>query len=123
VRHRIDDIVNMGLVRFSAYQLKEKLEEVGTHGQVARWQLRLTRENHKAKAVLLAQPRGKIADPGAFVKELEEKMDELRGVKQSWESGLIAKPEARLVDEVVEKRTMSGKIRYAIYEDVYFEEA
>ena len=123
VRHRIDDIVNLGLVRFSAYQLKEKLEGLGAHGQVARWQLRLTRENHKAKAVLLVQPRGRIADPGAFIEELEEKMDELRGVKQSWESGLIAKPEARLVDEVVEKRTMSGKIRYAIYEDVYFEEA
>jgi len=73
--------------------------------------------------VLLVQPKGEVADPDAFIKELEEKMDELKGVKQAWENGLIAKPEARLVDEVVEKRTMSGKIRYAIYEDVYFQEA
>jgi len=123
IRHRSDDIVNMGLIRFSIYQLKDKMEEMGTHGQVAKWQLRLTRENRKAKGVLLVQPKGEIADQQAFITELEEKMDELKGVKQAWENGLIAKPEARLVDEVVEKRTMSGKIRYAIYEDVYFEEA
>jgi phenylacetate-CoA ligase len=123
VRHRSDDIVNMGLMRFSIYQLKEKMEEVGVHGQVAKWQLRLTRENTKAKGVLLVQPRGEVADREAFVKELEAKMDELKGIKQSWENGLIAKPEARLVDEVVEKRTMSGKIRYAIYEDDYLKEA
>lgn len=123
VRHRSDDIVNMGLIRFSIYQLKEKMEELGTHGQVAKWQLRLTRENTKAKGVLLVEPRGEVTDQAAFIREIEEKMDELKGVKQAWENGLIAKPEARLVDQVVEKRTMSGKVRYAIYEDVYFEEA
>ena len=122
VLHRSDDIVNLGLIRFSIYQLKQKLEEVEEHGQVAKWQLRVTRENHKPKAVLIVEPTGEV-ETAALVKEIADKLDELEGVRQAWENGLIAQPEVRLIEELVEIRTATGKVQLAIYEDAYFEEA
>lgn len=119
---RSDDIVNMGLIRFSIYLLKQKLDEVGVHGQVGKWQLRITREGVKPKALLLVEPQGEVAVE-AFVKEIADKIDELEGVRQAWENGLIAQPEVRLVEAVVEERTTLGKVKLAIYEDVYFKEA
>ena len=122
VLYRSDDIVNMGLIRFSIYLLKQKLDEVGVHGRLAKWQLRITREGVKPKALLLVEPQGEVAEE-AFVKEIADKIDVLEGVRQAWENGLIAQPEVRLVEEVVEERTTLGKVKLAIYEDVYFKEA
>jgi phenylacetate-CoA ligase len=121
VFHRTDDVINLGLIRFSIYLLKDKLEEVTVHGRVARWQARITRENHKPKVLLLVQPAGDVA-PDAFVQEIADKLDELEGVRQAWENGLIARPEVRLLDEVVEQRTATGKLKLAVYDDAYFKE-
>jgi phenylacetate-CoA ligase len=121
VFHRTDDVINLGLVRFSIYLLKDKLEEVGMHGRIARWQARITRENHKPKVLLLVQPAGDVVAE-AFVQEIADTMDDIEGVRQAWENGLIARPEVRLVEEVVEERTATGKVRLAIYEDAYFRE-
>ena len=121
VFRRTDDVINLGLIRFSIYLLKGKLEEVRVHGRIARWQARITRVNYKPKVLLLVQPAGGVA-PDAFTQEIADKMDEIEGVRQAWENGLIARPEVRLVDEVVEQRTATGKVRLAIYDDAYFKE-
>ena len=123
VLHRSDDIVNLGLIRFSIYELKRKLEEEkAEHGQVAKWQLRLTRENYKPKAVLLVEPIGEV-DERAFAQEVKDKLGDIGGIRQSWQSNLIAEPEIQVVQELREVRTATGKVQLAIYEDVYFEEA
>ena len=118
VLHRSDDIVNLGLVRFSTYLLKEKLGEVGAHGHIGKWQLRVTRKDYKPKVILLAEPLGEV-EPDLLVEEIAGKLDELEGVRQAWENGLIARPEVRLVKELVEERTATGKLKLAIYEDAY----
>ncbi len=122
VLYRSDDMVSLGLIRFSIYLLKDKLEEVGTHGEIAKWQLRVTREGTKPKAVLVVEPRGKV-DKEAFAKELADKLDEMEGMRQAWENNLIARPEVRLVDELEERRSTLGKVKLLIYEDAYLGEA
>ena len=123
VLYRSDDMVTLGLVRFSIYGLKDKLEEVGEHGHIAKWQLRASREGVKAKAVLVVQPGDDVADRDAFAKEIAGKVDELEGVRQAWENGLIAQPEVRLVDELIEVRNTLGKVKLLIYEEAYFQQA
>ncbi len=122
VFHRSDDVINLGLIRFSIYLLKDKLEEVGMHGRIARWQARITRENHRPKVLLLVQPAGAVVAT-AFVQEIADRIDDIEGVRQAWENGLIAQPEVRLIEELVEMRTATGKVQLAIYEDAYFQEA
>jgi phenylacetate-CoA ligase len=119
ILHRSDDIVNLGLVRFSIYELKAKLEAIAQHAEIARWQLRVTREQRKPKAVLLVEPSGQ-GDAQALVKQIRDRMDELKGFRQAWQNGLISEPEVRLVERIEEQRTSSGKIKLAIYEDAYF---
>jgi phenylacetate-CoA ligase len=122
ILYRSDDMVSLGLIRFSIYLLKDKLEEVGQHGEIAKWQLRVTREGTKPKAVLVVEPRGRV-DKEAFAQELADKLDEMEGMRQAWENNLIARPEVRLVDELEEHRSTLGKVKLLIYEDAYLGEA
>jgi len=121
VHHRSDDIVNMGLIRFSVFNLKEAVEAAGG-GVVQRWQLRVTREGYKPKARLLVQAPA-AHDRQALAAEIRAAFDEIEGVKQAVTHGMIADPEVVIVDEVVEERTGTGKVRLAIYEDSYSQEA
>jgi len=122
VLYRSDDMVSLGLIRFSIYLLKDKLQEVGTHGEIAKWQLRVTREGTKPKAVLVVEPRGEV-DKAAFAQELADKLDEMEGMRQAWQNNLIARPEVRLVGELEEHRSTLGKVKLLIYEDAYLGEA
>jgi phenylacetate-coenzyme A ligase PaaK-like adenylate-forming protein len=116
VLHRSDDIVNMGLVRIPLPHLKEKLDEVGTHGKIDRWQLRVARERSKAKARLVVKPTGRVAEE-AFREEIKSKLDEIGGIKQARESSLIAQPEVIIVEDYHEERTLPGKVKLVVYED------
>jgi len=121
ILYRSDDMVSLGLIRFSIYLLKDKLEEVGEHGEIAKWQLRVTREGTKPKAVLVVEPRGQV-DKEAFAQELADKLDEMEGLRQAWQNNLVARPEVRLVDELEEQRSTLGKVKLLIYEDAYLKE-
>ena len=122
ILYRSDDMVSLGLIRFSIYLLKEKLEEVGVHGKIAKWQLRVTREGTKPKAVVLVEPAGEVV-PEDFAQEIADKLDEMEGMRQAWQHGLVAKPEVQLVEHLVEQRSTLGKVKLLIYDETYAEEA
>ena len=88
----------LGLIRFSIYELKTKMEQVGTNGQVANWQLRITRVQLQTQGSWCwCSPVAEAMAGEPLLKEIKDKVDELPGVRQAWERGLIAEPEVRLV--------------------------
>ncbi len=93
--------------------------KLAQRGQVAKWQLRITRQ-------CTPNPRrGVGAAGGRFGRGTLSEGDQgqgrrTAGVHQAWERGLIAEPEVRLVEQVVEERTGTGKVKMAIYEKEYF---
>ncbi|MCX6557214.1 MAG: GH3 auxin-responsive promoter family protein, partial [Candidatus Aminicenantes bacterium] len=119
ILHRCDDIINLGLIRFSIYLLKSKLEAVALNGRIGQWRLRLTREGVKPKMVL--EVKATRPDAGnALRQEIMERIDEIEGVGAARENGLIAEPEIRFVDQIESERGQSGKDRLVIYEPAYF---
>jgi phenylacetate-coenzyme A ligase PaaK-like adenylate-forming protein len=122
VLHRCDDIINLGLIRFSVYLLKQKLEAVTGQGGIGQWRLRLTRDGVKPKLVLEVEPaRPDAGAEAALHREIMERIDEIEGVRQARENGLIAEPEIRFVGHIDAERGHSGKERLVIYEPAYFE--
>jgi len=119
ILHRCDDIINLGLIRFSIYLLKEKLEAVSNHGRIGQWRLRLTREGVKPKMLLEVQP-GSPGAEAALRREILERIDEIEGVRQARENGLIAEPEILFVETIRAAHGQSGKERLVIYEPAYF---
>lgn len=115
VLHRADDIVNLGVIRFSIFELQAKLAEVA---EIGKWQLRITREDYKPKAVLLVESAGKIEE-GRLIAEIRDKMFELEVLRLGYDNKLIAEPAIQLVERLEEKRTSTGKLRLAIYEEAY----
>jgi len=121
VLHRSDDLVNLGLIRFSIYGIKEKMDRLERLGEIAGWQLRITRDHVKPKALILVAPGLSVAR-NDLVEKVKTVFDEIEGVIQAVANGLIAEPEIRLVDRVEQERTASGKIRMAVYEEAYYHE-
>jgi phenylacetate-CoA ligase len=120
ILHRCDDIINLGLVRFSIALLRSKLDAVSAGGGVGQWRLRLTREGVKPKMVLEVRP-GRAGDETDLRREIVRRLDEIEGVGQARENGLIAEPEIRFVERIDARRGQSGKERLVVYEPAYFE--
>jgi len=121
VLHRSDDLINLGLIRFSIYGIKEKMDRLARSGNIVGWQLRITRDRVKPKALFLVLP-GAGVDRENLIREVTHIFDEIEGVTQAVANGLIAPAEVRLVKRLEEERTASGKIRLAVYEKAYFHE-
>ncbi|MGQ9681683.1 MAG: phenylacetate--CoA ligase family protein [Anaerolineae bacterium] len=117
VLHRVDDIVNLGIVRFSLIQLGELLAQPGPAGVVADWQIHVTRTGYKPLLVLLLRPNGPV-DGDAFLAQARTTLMKLKPVREGLASGVIAPPEIRLVEDLVPQRTSSGKVRRLIYERI-----
>lgn len=119
VLRRLGDIVNMGLVRFSIYELDAKLTEVKRNGQVHRWQLRILREGYKPKPLLLVEPKGEVIAE-KFEEEILNDIFEFKQnlLREAYENGLIARPIVKLVERFEEAQTSTGKLKRVIYEGV-----
>jgi phenylacetate-CoA ligase len=114
VRRRLDDVVNMGLFRFSTFQLEARLSEVSQTGRVRNWQLRLDREGYKPKPILLIDGDGYHSEPD-FISEVRVKIFEIEILKSGCEAGIISQPEIKLVPKISEQLGDSGKLKRVVY--------
>lgn len=116
VPQRVDDIVNMGLIRFSIVEIEASLGRVSRSGAIANWQLKLEREGYKPKPVLFIQGKTSGAEQ-ELLDEVGTKIMEIAILKAGCEKGLVAQPEIRMVPKIDEVRTATGKLRRIVYSD------
>jgi phenylacetate-CoA ligase len=115
VLQRRDDLVNLGLIRLSSFDLDKKLAKVEKYGKVKKWQMRIIREGYKPRPLLFIEGV-EIKNNAEFIKEINEKINEIEVFRKGVEENLVLKPDIRLVDQLQEKRTHTGKLRHIIYE-------
>lgn len=110
VRGRRDDLVNLGLIRFSTAELERHLATLPLRD----WQLRITRHGYKPAPLLLVVP----LDPARadVVGEARRALDAIDVLRVGVEAGLVLPPEVRVVGEIEEVRTWSGKRRRVVDE-------
>ena len=75
----------------------------------------------EAKPKMLLEIKPAQMDSAAALRlEIRERIDEIEGVKQARENGLIAEPEIRFVEVIHDDRGQSGKDRLVTYDPAYF---
>jgi len=116
VLHRADDIVNLGIIRFSLVALGEQLAKVQARGRVADWQLRVGRDGYKARLSVIIRAEG-VSDDRGLVAEVRQALDGIPALKEGIANRLVAEPEIRIDDGLAGERTASGKLRRLIYEE------
>ncbi len=111
VRGRRDDLVNLGVIRFSTADLERCLD--GLPGVVA-WQLRIRRQGYKPFPVLFVQG----GDPPVpqLAEAVARALEGIDILQTGIEHGLVLPPQIRIVDQIEEVRTWSGKRRRVIDE-------
>lgn len=114
VMRRLDDVVNMGLIRFSILEVEACLGRVSHSGKVVNWQLKLEREGYKPKPVLFLQA-SRSGTERALLDEILSTIFEIEVLRVGCERGIVANPEIRLVDTIEEVRTATGKVRRIVY--------
>ena len=115
ILRRRDDLVNLGLIRFSSFELDDKLSKVLKHGVVKKWQLRIQREGYKPRPMLLIEAEN-VRDKNKFFDEIRGKIKEIEVLRKGIEEDMVLDVEIKIVDQIDEKRTHTGKLRHVIYE-------
>ncbi|HEY3248815.1 MAG TPA: hypothetical protein VGK88_11045, partial [bacterium] len=111
VRGRRDDLVNLGLIRFSTAELDQRL---GAISGIASWQLRIVRRGYKPQPVLYIVPMP--PQRAGLAAEAARALDDIEILKVGVDNRLVLTPEIKVVPEIQEVLTWSGKRKRVIQE-------
>jgi phenylacetate-coenzyme A ligase PaaK-like adenylate-forming protein len=115
VLQRSDDLVNLGIIRFSTFTLKAHLDAVQQPAAVARWQLRVGRRGYKPLLTVHVKPAGP-ADEGAMREAVKAAVLRLDVLRMGSENGLVCEPVVEIVPDLGDRISSSGKFRPLVYE-------
>ncbi len=113
---RSDDMVNLGVIRVSTFEFKEKLDSIARPASVARWQLRVSRQGYKPLLQILVRPAGPV-DEAEMAAAVKAAVDQLQSLRAGIDNGLIYEPVVRIVPDLADRVSTSGKFRPLVYED------
>ncbi|MGH2349090.1 MAG: phenylacetate--CoA ligase family protein [bacterium] len=111
VRGRRDDLVNLGLIRFSTAELDTRL---GAITGIAAWQLRIVRRGYKPQPVLYLVPLP--PERPALAEQAARALDDIAVLKLGVDNGLVLAPVIKIVPEISDVLTWSGKRKRVIQE-------
>ena len=114
VLHRLDDIINMGLIRFSIQELENEMAHVGRHGVVRQWQIMLGRQGYKPSPRLIIEAAG-VTNAEAMVEEVKECLGRIEILQKGIDTGLVLPTEIVLSPGIEPVTTATGKLRRVIY--------
>jgi phenylacetate-CoA ligase len=115
VLQRSDDLINLGVIRISTFEVKERLDSITHPAPVARWQLRVSRQGYKPLLTTWIRPASPV-DEAQMVAAVQAALYEERTLLLGVENGLICEPVVRIVPDLEDRLSTSGKLRPLVYE-------
>lgn len=118
ILQRSDDLVNLGVIRFSTFVVKEALDEISQPSRISQWQLRVGRQEYKPILTVIVRPEEAV-DEDEMTRSVDAALDGVEMLKTGWENGIIYKPRVFIDPNLGDRLSSSGKFRPLVYEDVY----
>jgi phenylacetate-CoA ligase len=115
VLRRLDDIINMGMIRFSLQDMENALARVCRNGTVEQWQICLSRKGYKPLPKLHVCGCN-ISDATAFTGEIGQVLSGINVLEMGIKNGLVCQPEIYVEDKIENKTTATGKTQRVIYD-------
>ena len=115
---RLDDLINLGGLRFSEAQLDRAMRRVKKYGKVRAWRAVLSREGYKPR--LTVQLQAETSNESALIDELNERiLIEVPGLGTALKVELILPLEVEFTTDLGEDLTGGGKFRRVIYDESF----
>ena len=112
---RLDDVINMGLIRFPLTDIEEALSQVQSYGSINQWQVNLSRREYKPHIKLIVTGTD-ISDSQAFIEDIRERLYDIKIFKAGVDGKLICTPEICLEKTVNIIMTATGKTKRIVYD-------
>ncbi len=116
ILQRSDDLVNLGVIRFSTFTIKEALENISKPSKISSWQLRVGRKGYKPLLTVIIRPEG-LVDEGELTESIQSALESIEALKAGWENSLICKPRILIDHNLGDRLSSSGKHRPLVYEE------
>jgi hypothetical protein len=111
---RLDDVINMGIIRFSVQEIENALSQVHRHGSVGKWQICMSRQGYKP-CLRLTVTGIDMSNPETFIEDIRNHMSGIKILQGGVESKLICQPEIQLAADIDAVVTATGKVKRVIY--------
>lgn len=112
---RSDDMVNLGVIRISTFEIKAALDGISRPAAVARWQLRVGRQGYKPLLRVLVRPATAV-DEAEMVAAVKAAVDGLQALRAGIDNGLVCEVEIAIAPDLEDRVSTSGKFRPLVYE-------
>jgi phenylacetate-CoA ligase len=116
ILQRSDDLVNLGVIRFSTFAIKEELEKIKQPSAISKWQLRVSRIEYKPLLTVLIKPE-KTINQKQMVEEVHNALMNIEALQLGTENELIHNPKIAIDYDLDTRQSSSGKFRPLVYED------
>ncbi len=115
---RVDDIINLGIIRFSTISVDEILKSNMVNGRVDDWEIYVSRKNYKPMLTLTIKP-GYIKDEKLFREEIISRLLRIEAFKIGLDAGLFILEPIKFVDKLNLEIIGQGKSRHVRYSSDY----
>ena len=112
---RLDDVINMGLVRFALTEIETALSQVNKYGSINQWQINLTTQEYKPLIKLIVTGID-VSDTQAFTEDVKEHLYDIKILKAGVDGNIICPPEIHMETSVNIITTATGKIKRIVYD-------
>jgi len=116
---RTDDIINLGVIRFSTLIFENILKTDFKYGQVRLWEVFISRDGFKPKLTLTIEPT-RVSNETEFKKEVFKALHSFSTFKIGFENELFLFDEIKLVDRLQLEIIGQGKRRKVRYDPAFF---
>jgi len=115
---RLDDLINLGGLRFSEAQLDRAMRRVKKHGKVRAWRAVLSREGYKPRITI--QLQAQTSNESALIEELNDRiLMDIPALGTALRVELILPLEVEFTSDLGEDLTTGGKFRRVVYDESF----
>ncbi|MBD3190747.1 MAG: hypothetical protein GF308_08885 [Candidatus Heimdallarchaeota archaeon] len=118
---RTDDIINLGVIRFSTIIIDQLLRREFEEGIIHNWEMVISREGFKPKLRLFIEPES-VRDEEKFKQEIFTRLYSFDVFKIGYDSELFVFDEIQLVDKLKLEIVGQGKTKRVRYAPEFFKE-
>jgi hypothetical protein len=116
ILQRSDDLVNLGVIRFSTFTIKDVLDKLSNPTRISKWQLRVGRDGYKPILTVIIRPEQPV-DENELVERVKAALDSIEVLRTGYENNLISMPTIKIDPNLGDRLSSSGKFRPLVYED------
>jgi len=116
---RVGNIISLGLVRLTEHDVDAAMGKVSDHGEIDRWQVRVSRVGFKPKPHFIVRPERVRDEEGLQEEVVQALYSQKKTLGEAVRLGVVERPEVTIDENLKEAMPGRTKIRRVFYDEDY----